>query len=108
MRLALLLVMLPLAAHAQDGQHGYQLFTTIGCSECHGTVGQGSRTSGPRLAPRTPPMAAFLQELRHPVNEMPPYPEASVPDADAADIYAYLSSIPAPKLSAKDIPALNQ
>ncbi len=117
MRLVIVLALLPLTAHAQDTRapdtrapdtgHGYQLFTSIGCSACHGSVGQGSRTAGPRLAPHTPPMAAFLTALRHPVNEMPPYTETVLPDADAADIRAYLATIATPSLNAKDVPALN-
>jgi mono/diheme cytochrome c family protein len=38
---------------------------------------------------------------------MPPYREAVLSDADLADIYAYLQSIPQPK-EVKDIPLLQQ
>jgi hypothetical protein len=38
---------------------------------------------------------------------MPPYPEAILSNADLADIYAYLQSIPKPA-DYKSIPLLNQ
>ena len=94
------------AAHG-DAAHGKQIFMADGCYECHGTVGQGGRLTGPRIARTQLPLDAFLQQLRQPSNEMPPYEAGVVPDAAAADIYAYLQSLPAPK-AAKDIPLLNQ
>jgi ubiquinol-cytochrome c reductase cytochrome c subunit len=84
------------AAAAQDGnsQTGRQLFESKGCYSCHGFVGQGSR-EGPRL---TPPVAlpAFVQQLRTPRAIMPPYEAALVTDGQAADIHAYLVSLPKP------------
>jgi mono/diheme cytochrome c family protein len=88
--------------------HGHALFLADGCSECHGTVGQGSRASGPRLAPQPLPLEAFLQVLRHPISEMPPYVVEVLSDADAGDIHAYLASIAAPTQKAQDIGALNR
>jgi hypothetical protein len=52
------------------------------------------------------PYEAFLQQLREPVNAMPPYEPKILSDADAANIYAFLKSLPASP-SAKDIPLLN-
>ena len=89
-------------------EHGRALFVTIGCYECHGTVGQGSRSAGPRLAPQPIPFEAFLQELRRPINDMPPYVAAVLSDADARDIYTYLQSIPGLTRSVGDLPALNR
>jgi mono/diheme cytochrome c family protein len=86
---------------------GHDLFLADGCSECHGTVGQGSRVAGPRLAPQTLPFEAFLQVLRHPISDMPPYVDKMLSDADARDIHAYLQSIPGPTHAVSDIPALN-
>jgi mono/diheme cytochrome c family protein len=110
-----LLVMLAnLSARAQDAtkrspiDHGHALFLADGCSECHGTVGQGSRVSGPRLAPQPLPLETFLQVLRHPISEMPPYVAEVLSDADAGDIHAYLVSIAAPTQKAQDIGALNR
>jgi len=90
-----------------DAAKGKATFMADGCYECHGTVGQGGRPTGPRIARTQLPIEAFVQQLRQPSNEMPPYEAAVVPDGDAADIYAYLKSLPAPA-SAKDVPLLNQ
>jgi cytochrome c553 len=88
--------------------HGHALFLADGCSECHGTVAQGSRVSGPRLAPLPLPLETFLQVLRHPISEMPPYVAEVLSDADAGDIHAYLASIAAPTQKAQDIGVLNR
>src|SRR5581483_5795264 len=71
-----------------DAAKGKQLYLKDGCSYCHGTVGQGGggRTGGLRLAQMPIPYAAFLNQLRHPANEMPPYVAAVLPDQDASDI----------------------
>ena len=87
------------AAAAQDEPKGdpaagKQLFQVKGCYSCHGYVGQGSR-EGPRIAP---PIAlpALIAQLRTPRNIMPPYEPQLVTDQQAADIYAYLASLPKP------------
>jgi mono/diheme cytochrome c family protein len=109
-------VLAPASALAQDAtrataaqiEHGRALFLADGCAACHGTVGQGSRVSGPRLAPHTMPLQPFLYVLRHPANNMPPYVAEVLSDADASDIHAYLNSLPAPIQRVQDIPALNR
>lgn len=108
--LALALVTLPVAAWAQDAPRGdpvagKQLFEAKTCYACHGYVGQGSR-EGPRLAP---PMAfpAFLAQLREPRAIMPPYKEAILSDQQAADIVAYLASLPRSP-DPKTVPLLQQ
>jgi len=103
------------AALAQSGQpsgdaiRGKQLYTTNGCSYCHGTVGQGGggRTGGLRLAQLGIAYPALLRQLRQPVDEMPPYVEAALPEKDVADIYAFVASLPPPP-DVKSIPILNQ
>jgi mono/diheme cytochrome c family protein len=89
-----------------DAAKGKQLFTADGCYQCHGYVGQGSRSTGPRLARSELPFDAFKQQLRQPSNEMPPYEETVLPDRDAADIYAFLRSLPPPP-AASSIPILS-
>ena len=108
--LAFVLAALPFASAAQDAPRGdpavgKQLFETKTCYACHGYVGQGSR-EGPRLAP---PMAfpAFLAQLREPRAIMPPYKEAILSDQQAADIVAYLASLPRPP-DPKSVPLLQQ
>jgi ubiquinol-cytochrome c reductase cytochrome c subunit len=77
-----------------DAQTGKQLFESKGCYSCHGFVGQGSR-EGPRLAPPLA-FAGFVAQLRTPRAIMPPYKEALVSDQQAADMLAYLASVPKP------------
>ena len=96
------------ASPSGDATRGKQLFTTIGCSYCHGTVGQGGggRAGGLRLANMGIAYPAFLNQLRQPQDEMPPYVASALPDKDVADIYAYVASLPPPP-DAKSIPILN-
>lgn len=93
------------AAPQGDAKTGQQLFLADGCWECHGTVAQGGVITGPRLAHTALPFAAVLQQLRVPQNAMPPYEPAVISDAQVADIYAWLESLPPPQ-SAANIPLL--
>jgi ubiquinol-cytochrome c reductase cytochrome c subunit len=83
-------------AAAGSAANGEKLYTQQGCYECHGTVGQGSSFSGPRLASPVLPTAGFVKQLRQPRFEMPPYSDKVLSDAQAGDIIAYLQSIPRP------------
>jgi mono/diheme cytochrome c family protein len=87
-------------APAGDANKGKTLFMKNGCYECHGTVGQGG--TGPRIAPRT----GSIAYIRKPAGQMPPYTAKVLSDSDAADLLAYLMSIPAPP-AAKNIALLN-
>lgn len=92
------------AAPSSDAARGKALFVQDGCYACHGTAGHGE-PYGPRLAPKPLPFAVVLGQLRQPRADMPRYAPRFVSDQDVADIYAYLSSVPAgPKAS--DIPLL--
>ena len=93
-------------APAGDVAAGSAVYHADGCWECHGSVAQGGAITGPRLATTGLPYAAFLQQLRVPQNAMPPYEEKILSDTDAANIYAYLKSLP-PAPAAKDISLLN-
>jgi len=84
------------AAPMGNAANGKKLFVSYGCYQCHGYEGQGSTATGPRLAPRPIPYAAFTKQLRRPSNEMPPYTVKVASDADLADIYAFLRSVPPP------------
>ncbi len=102
-----------LCVQAQEGPtsnpaKGQQLYLADGCSSCHGTVGQGGggRTGGLRLARMGIPFPAFLNQVRHPRNEMPPYVAAVLSDQDVSDIYAFIASLPPPP-DVKSIPILN-
>ncbi|MGH9647784.1 MAG: c-type cytochrome [Bryobacteraceae bacterium] len=88
-----------------DAAHGKVLFTKIGCYQCHGYAGQGSR-AGARLVPMELRAQDLIRYVRRPPGEMPAYTEKVVSDADLTDIYAYLKSFPTPK-RLKDLPLLN-
>jgi mono/diheme cytochrome c family protein len=92
-------------APAGDAKAGQATFQAVGCWQCHGTVAQGGATTGPRLSGMALPYAAFIQQIRVPQNAMAPYEAKSLSDGDAANIYAWLKSLPAPK-AVKDIPLL--
>ena len=94
-------------ALAADAARGKILFTQkYGCYECHGTQGQGSPVTGPKLAPGPLPYEALSAFVRTSNGPMPPFREAILPNADLEDIYAYLQSIPPPK-DWKTIPLLS-
>jgi mono/diheme cytochrome c family protein len=88
-----------------DARRGKIAFLAHGCEECHGTVGQGNPRDGVRIAPHPVPYAAFIGQLRKPQLQMPPYDAKILSERDAADIYAYLTSIPGGK-PAGEIPIL--
>jgi mono/diheme cytochrome c family protein len=96
------------SSSAGDPATGKALYMRDGCSSCHGTVGQGGggRTGGLRLSHMPMTFEAFVNQLRHPANEMPPYVAAVLSDKDATDIYAFIASLPAPP-DVKSIPLLN-
>jgi ubiquinol-cytochrome c reductase cytochrome c subunit len=102
---AMVLAGFSLKAQNGNADTGKQLFMKHGCYECHGTVGQGG--TGPHLAPRPLAVAALTAYIRKPGGGMPPYSAKVLPDAEAADIRAYLATIPESP-AAKSIPLLNQ
>ena len=91
------------SAPAGDAAKGKALYVSTGCYECHGYAGQGARPTGPRLAPDLMPYEAFAGQLRKPVNNMPAYTAAVMPDQEIADVYAWLKTLPGP---AKDVAIL--
>ena len=93
-------------AFAADAQKGKASFFKYGCWQCHGTLGQGSPITGPKLAPNPMPYDAMAAFIRGSNRTMPPYKEAVLPNEDLQDIYAYLQSIPA-SADPKTIPLLN-
>ena len=93
------------AAPAGDAAKGRQLFNSYGCWSCHGKEAQGG-VAGPRIGPNPPPFAGFTAYVRKPANQMPPYTDKVVSDADLADIYAFLRSLPQPR-PVREIPLLN-
>ena len=82
---------------AGNVDNGKKLYVQVGCYQCHGLAGQGARMTGPRVSRTEFPFESFLYQLRHPANQMPPYEAAVVSDQEAADLYAYLRQMPAPR-----------
>ena len=89
-----------------DAARGKAAFMRFGCYECHGTVAQGNYGTGAKLAPHPPAWATVNAYVRKPGGNMPSFSEKILPTSDLADIYAYLSSIPAGKAYTQ-IPILN-
>jgi mono/diheme cytochrome c family protein len=102
-----------LPARAQDAPpgnaaNGKRVYLADGCFTCHGRVGEGGNYYGvtPRLAKTELPFEGFKQQLRDPARVMPPFQTAVLSDQDAADIYAFLQTLPVGG-SPKNIPLLN-
>ena len=103
-----LLVLLAATVNAQgNAAHGKELFLKYSCYACHGFSGQNG--PGARLVPMKIAQAGFIAYVRNPPrpNQMPSYSTKAVPDADMADIYAYLKTLPDSAPSAKSVPLLN-
>jgi mono/diheme cytochrome c family protein len=93
---------------AGNADKGQRLYVSYGCYECHGREGQGSlQTGGVRIGPPPISLAEFTTYIRQPANQMPPYAAKAVPDAEVAEIYAFLQTRPMPA-SSRDIPLLNK
>jgi mono/diheme cytochrome c family protein len=92
---------------AGDAGNGKRLYVTVGCYQCHGRVGQGGAFTGPApvIAKTALPVEAFIAFIREPADNMPAYPASVLPDNGAADIYAYLQSVPGPR-PVRDVPLL--
>jgi len=91
------------ATTKSSAARGRELFVKVGCFECHGYQGQGG--GGPKLAPEPISYDAMVTFVRNSSRAMPPYSEKILSDADFADIYAYLQSVPASP-APNNIPAL--
>jgi mono/diheme cytochrome c family protein len=94
---------------AGDAGNGKRVFLADGCFECHGSAGQGGAMNypTPAIAQLEMPVESFVAFLRDAPRDMPAYSAGVLSDKDAADIYAYLRSLPGRK-PAKDFPLLNQ
>jgi len=111
----------PTAAQQQSGPvsgsaaAGKNLYYAHGCYGCHGFNGE----TGTRLVGNTSRSLAneinFIAFLRLradqapllPATRMPNYPENSLSDRQAKDIYAYIRSFKSSAPELKDIPTLN-
>ena len=88
---------------AGNAQNGKELYTKVGCYECHGRLAEGA--VAPRLGPRLITLEFLISYVRQPRGEMPPYTSKVMSDAELTDIYAFLQSLPDPP-KVEDIPLL--
>ena len=96
-------------AAAGDAANGKRIYLADGCFECHGRAGQGGAMNYPipALAQLELPVESFIAFLRDAPNDMPSFSVEVLSDKDAADIHAFLRSLPGRKPT-KDFPLLNQ
>jgi len=95
-----------LTVPAGDTKRGAALYLGTGCWQCHGYTG----ATGPGAPLVTSGMSAnlFVNYIRNPrTRAMPLYSATMIPDAAAADLYAYIKTFKKPA-DAKDIPLLQQ
>jgi len=94
---------------AGDAANGKLIYAKMRCFTCHGRAGQGGAFNypAPALAAIELPVEAFQAFLREPPNDMPAFSTALLSDKEAADMWAWLHSLPGRK-PAKDFPLLNQ
>ena len=93
---------------AGDAANGKRLYLADGCFECHGRAGQGGAMNyqTPALAKLEWPVETFVAFLRAAPNDMPAFSADVLSDKDAADIHAFLQSLPG-RQPVKDFPLLN-
>jgi mono/diheme cytochrome c family protein len=98
----------PPPAAAGNETHGKELFVKYSCYACHGFSGQNG--NGARLVPMKFPETGFIAYVRNPprANQMPSYSPKVLADADLADIYAYIKTLPDSAPAAASIPILSQ
>ena len=76
--------------NAENGKRWYAMHN---CSACHGENGNDGRAA--HIAGIDMGFGSFVRLLRNPYSpSMPQFPESKLPEADAADIYAWLKSMP--------------
>lgn len=68
---------------------GATLYKKVACYMCHVDEAQGG-ANGPRIGPDPIPFPRFVQYVRSPRGDMPPYSSKVLSDQDLADIYAFL------------------
>lgn len=92
-----------------DVANGKRVYVADGCFMCHGRAGQGGAMNypAPAIAKLEMPVESFVSFLRDAPNDMPAYSTDVLSDKDAADIHAFLQSLPGRK-PAKEFPLLNQ
>jgi mono/diheme cytochrome c family protein len=87
-------------------QNGKRVFASQNCNQCHGSEGQGGfgEVAGPRIGPPRLALPMFMSLVREPKKLMPPFSSKAISDAELADVYAFLISLP-PAPAAETAPA---
>lgn len=76
-----------------DIMEGKRWFAMHNCSACHGQNANNGRAA--RISAIDMSFGSFVRFLRNPdTPSMPPFPESKISRDDAADIYAWLKSMP--------------
>jgi mono/diheme cytochrome c family protein len=78
----------PIAGNVQSGK---ELYLKYSCYACHGYDGHGG--AGARLVPMRMNPPGFTAYVRNP-RQMPPYTAKVLSDAQLADLFAYIKSLP--------------
>jgi mono/diheme cytochrome c family protein len=73
----------------EPGQRVYD----ANCSRCHGPEGRGRGTLGPNLIPFEMSYEKALEQIRHPLCDMPAFLETDLSDAEVAQLVAYLKTL---------------
>ena len=103
-----------IAQSSGDVERGKQAYYDYACYACHGYEGIGRRNIANRESGVLISEQVFLIYLRargeqnpaFSTQTMPHYPESSLPDDDARDIYAYILTFVDDPPTLDDIPAL--
>ena len=82
----------PAPSAGKPAAAGRMIYDGTGCAECHGYAGQGG-SAGPRLAGKALAVEAFSRQLRHPVEEMPPYSEKVIDADQLVALHAYVADM---------------
>src|SRR5712692_1640551 len=85
-------------------QQGKELYLKYSCYACHGYDGHGG--AGARLVPLAMTVTRFTAYVHNPL-QMPANTEKVLSDAQLADLFAYIKSLPASP-SADQIPLLSR
>lgn len=88
--LVLLLLASGFAQARDDAAAGAERWDHLGCWNCHGSEGQGSRMAGTTIAKTPLPLRRFIGRVRLPIWQMPPHVPALAPDADLMTLYRWL------------------
>ena len=76
-----------------DAANGQRWYAMHNCSACHGANGNDGRAA--EVSAIDMSFGSFVKILRNPPSpSMPSFSEKKVSEADAADIYAWLKSMP--------------